>query len=415
MQKIYAWLRVHPLVVDVLYMLPLPLLSASQQNADDAPTGHAWTWTWVVVAVFCLGAVLRRVHPRTAFLVVALGGVGQLFFTGAISAASFAVPMVLYTTAKWGSRRRARIALVAVFVGPGLYFARWGTNLELSLRDGLFGYCFMVTSLGIAWVLGDSMRTRRAYYAELEERAARLEFERDQQAQIAAAAERSRIARELHDVVAHNVSVIVVQADGAGRAIGTAPDKAREALDTIARTGREALVEMRRLLGVLRAENETEGMTPQPNLGHLDDLVAQVGRAGMSVDLTVEGVPVDPSRTVALTAYRIIQEALTNTRKHAGPQATAKVLVRYLEQALELRIGDDGRGAQAPGDGMGHGLIGMRERVAMLDGRLDIGPDPDGGWMVYALLPYGSAGDGEQAAPTPSTPARRAGARTASH
>ncbi|MGC0421041.1 sensor histidine kinase [Embleya sp. AB8] len=393
MQRIYAWLRDHPVVVDAVFTAPLLLLSYTQLRADDAPSGFALQWAWILVVVYCVGAVLRRVLPRTAYGVVMLAGAGQLVVTQAITLAGYAVLMVLYTTAKSGSRRGARIALACVFAGPTLYYIRWSSVLDVGLRDGLLGYTFLTVSLGIAWVLGDSMRTRRAYYAELEERATRLEFERDQQAQIAAAAERARIARELHDVVAHNVSVIVVQADGASRTIDSAPDKAREALDTIARTGREALVEMRRLLGVLRAQSDTEGLVPQPTLRHLADLVDQVGRAGMSVGLAVEGVPVDPSRTVALTAYRIIQEALTNTRKHGGPQATAKVVVRYREDALELRIGDDGRGAQAPGDGMGHGLIGMRERVAMLDGRLDIGPDPDGGWTVCAVLPYGSGPD----------------------
>ncbi|MFI6978819.1 sensor histidine kinase [Embleya sp. NPDC050154] len=409
MQRIYAWLRGHPLVVDAMIMLPVLLLSAAQVHDDDTtPAGRVRYGLWVLIVLHGLGATLRRVRPRTAFGLVMLGSAGQLVVSSEIMMTSIAVPMVLYTAAKIGSPRRVRLALVCVFAVPGLYFARWGTSVNPDVREGAFVYTFIAITLGIAWVLGDSMRTRRAYYAELEERATRLEFERDQQALIAAAAERSRIARELHDVVAHNVSVIVVQADGASRAIATSPDKAREALETIAKTGREALVEMRRLLGVLRAQNETEGLVPQPSLRHLDDLVDQVGRAGLSVRVVVEGEPIDPSRTVALTAYRIIQEALTNTRKHAGPTAGAEVLVGYRGDALEVRISDDGRGAQAPGDGMGHGLIGMRERVAMLGGRLDIGPGPDGGWAVHAVLPYGTT-RGVPATATRSTLGKRTG------
>ncbi|MEU0935478.1 sensor histidine kinase [Embleya sp. NPDC005971] len=394
MQKLYAWLRAHPLSVDAMIVLPLLLTSAGQVYDDNAPGGFTRCGHSILVVLYCLGATLRRARRRAAFALVALGCAGQLVMTSGMTVASFAVPMVLYVAAKSGTRRQSRIALVCVFAVPvTFYCVRRGSSLDLNVREAVFVYSFLTITLGIAWVLGDSMRTRRAYYAELEERAARLEFERDQQAQIAAAAERSRIARELHDVVAHNVSVIVVQADGASRAIDNSPDKAREALDTIARTGREALVEMRRLLGVLRAQSETEALVPQPSLRHLDDLVGQVARAGLSVGLVVEGVPIDPSRTVASTAYRIIQEALTNTRKHAGSAATAEVLVRYREDALEVRIRDDGRGAQAPGDGMGHGLIGMRERVAMHDGRLHIGPGPDGGWTVHVVLPYESAHD----------------------
>ncbi|MFE2948464.1 sensor histidine kinase, partial [Embleya sp. NPDC059267] len=201
------------------------------------------------------------------------------------------------------------------------------------------------------------------------------------------AAERARIARELHDVVAHNVSVMVVQADGAAYALDAAPELTREALGTISATGREALAEMRRLLGVLRSQSEGDAYVPQPGVEQLEDLLERVRSAGLPVDLTVEGVPVELSQGVALTVYRIVQEALTNTRKHGGPDAKARVRLRYLGEDVELDVGDDGRGAAAPGDGMGHGLVGMCERVALFGGHLETGPRPDGGWRVRARLP----------------------------
>jgi signal transduction histidine kinase len=245
----------------------------------------------------------------------------------------------------------------------------------------------------IAWVLGDSMRYRRAYYAGLEDRAARLEAERDAQAQIAAAAERARIARELHDVVAHNVSVMVVQADGASYTIDTDPDRAREALGAIAGTGRQALAEMRRLLGVLRQEKDgtDPGRAPLPGIGQLGELLEHTRAAGLAVGLTVEGVPRPLPDGAALAAYRIVQESLTNTRKHAGPMATAQVTLRYLEDALVLRITDDGPGPVSASDGGGHGLTGMRERVAIYGGWVQAGPKAGGGFQVTARLPFAAS------------------------
>ena len=236
----------------------------------------------------------------------------------------------------------------------------------------------------IAWVLGDSMRYRRAYYANLEERAARLERDRDAQAQIATAAERARIARELHDVVAHNVSVMVVQADGAAYALGTDPGRAREALaaigDGTAGTGRDAV-----LLGVLRSNDDwrrplrlASAPTRQPRPGGAGagarprparrPARSDQGRGAGQVSCTVEGEPLPLPDGTALAAYRIVQESLTNTRKHGGPWASACVLLRYGTDALELAVTDDGLGGAAASDDAGHGLTGMRERVAMYGG-----------------------------------------------
>ena len=231
------------------------------------------------------------------------------------------------------------------------------------------------------------MRYRRAYYAALEGRAARLERERDAQAQIAAAAERARIARELHDVVAHNVSVMVVQADGASYALDNSPERARQALLAIASTGRQALTEMRRMLGVLRSDDGATGVAPLPGIAQLGELLEQTRATGLAVSFTVQGVPAPLPGGLALAAYRIVQESLTNTRKHGGPAASAEVLLRYCEDALTLQITDDGHGAATAADGAGHGLTGMRERVALYSGTLDAGPLPGGGYQVTARLP----------------------------
>jgi signal transduction histidine kinase len=242
------------------------------------------------------------------------------------------------------------------------------------------------------------MRYRRGYYASLEDRAARLERERDAQAQIAAAAERARIARELHDVIAHNVSVMVVQADGASYALDSSPERARQALGAIASTGRQALAEMRRMLGVLRSDDGGPGVAPQPGIGQLGELLDQTRASGLAVSFTVQGVPGALPSGLALAAYRIIQESLTNSRKHGGPRASARVLLRYCEDVLMLQITDDGQGAPAA-DGAGHGLTGMRERVALYNGTLRTGPLPGGGYQVTATLPLSSLPVADRAAP----------------
>jgi signal transduction histidine kinase len=202
---------------------------------------------------------------------------------------------------------------------------------------------------------------------------------------VAVAEERLRIARELHDVVAHAISVIVLQARGGRRSLAMDPDETRQALDTIEATGSEALAEMRRLLGMLRRDDEEIALAPQPSLRHLDSLASQVREAGLPVEVSIEGEPVELSPGVDVSAYRIVQEALTNALKHAGP-ATARVIVRYGDHHLELEIADTGVGANAGGE-EGHGLAGMRERVSLYGGNIDSGPRDGGGFAVKARLP----------------------------
>jgi signal transduction histidine kinase len=201
------------------------------------------------------------------------------------------------------------------------------------------------------------------------------------------AEERARIARELHDLVAHNVSVMVVQAGGERHALGEEQESTRAVLASIEQAGRQALAEARRLLGMLRSKDDAEELEPQPSVDHIDVLVEQVERAGLPVGLTVEGERMPLPAGVDLCAYRIVQEGLTNALKHAGP-ARAEVLLRYAPRTLDVEVRDDGRGAsQANGAGGGHGLIGMRERVALYGGELETGPRVGGGFEIRAHLP----------------------------
>lgn len=250
----------------------------------------------------------------------------------------------------------------------------------------------MIVFTGVWW-LGRGLRLRRAYLDELESRARRLERAREADARAARAEERSRIARELHDVVAHHVSVMTVQAGAARRILERDPEAVQDALTTIEQTGRAALGEMRRLVGVLRtpAEPPRGELSPQPGMHEVNRLVEQLRETGLKVELLVEGERRSLSPGIDLAVYRLIQEALTNTLKHAGPQARARVCVRYDDGQLTVEVSDDGRGLAAglvQSDGArGHGLVGMRERVALYGGDLRIGPRSGGGFEVRARFP----------------------------
>ncbi len=238
---------------------------------------------------------------------------------------------------------------------------------------------------GVAWALAEGQRSRIAYQAEVEARVERLAVERDTEARQAVADERVRIARELHDVVAHHVSMMVVQAEAGAAVSATAPAQSGERFDGISTTGRQALTELRRLVGVLRADDETGPSEPQPGLDQAEALVAQVRESGLDVVFRVEGRPRPIPAGVDLSAYRIVQEALTNTVKHAGP-ARASVTICYRDGAIDLEVLDDGRGDAVSFGSSGHGLVGIRERVAIFGGALSAGPRPDGGFMVRATL-----------------------------
>jgi signal transduction histidine kinase len=237
-----------------------------------------------------------------------------------------------------------------------------------------------------AWLAGLALRARAAHAEAAEQRATWLEQTREQDARRAIADERARIARELHDVVAHSVSVMTVQSSAVRRLLKPDQEKERHALLTVEQTGREALTEMRRLVGVLRTDDEAPARAPQPGLAAVQTLVAHARETGLQVDLRIEGEPVRLPAGIDLTAYRLVQEGLTNTIKHASAEH-AEVCVRYATGYVEVEVADDGRGANGRGNGGGHGLLGMRERVSIYAGDLDVGPRPEGGFRLRARLP----------------------------
>jgi signal transduction histidine kinase len=239
-----------------------------------------------------------------------------------------------------------------------------------------------------AWTVGRVIQGRRRRTLELETLARELEAQRDLQARAAVAVERGRIARELHDVVAHNVSMMVVQAGAAARVLEGDQPHVRDALAAIADTGRATVDEMRMLLGVLRSGEDGLALRPQPGVADLEQLVSGIRETGLPVELLLEGDPVPLSQGIDLSVFRIVQEALTNVVKHAGP-ARAQVTVRYRDSAVELEVVDDGSGG-GDGGGTGHGLVGIRERVAMFGGELAAGPRRGGGFAVRARLPVGT-------------------------
>ncbi|MCT9083444.1 sensor histidine kinase [Streptomyces fulvoviolaceus] len=395
MQRLYDFLRRHPTWVDSFWAVFLFGISLASEYARDEPRGTRTEAVIVpVLLLLCLVIALRRRMPEKMLLLAAALGVVQLAVDIETTTADFAMLVIVYTVAATGARWASRLALAMGLCAAPLAQLRW-LNEDTNALGNVALMILQTVPFALAWVLGDSIRTRRAYFAQLEERAARLEKEREAQAKVAVAAERARIARELHDVVAHNVSVMVVQADGAAYVLDAAPDQAKKALETISSTGRQALAEMRRLLGVLRTGEHQEGgeYVPQPDVEQIEDLVEQCRGSGLPVDFKVEGTPRPLPSGVELTAYRIVQEALTNTRKHGGPNAGASVRLVYFDDGLGLLVEDDGKGAphelyeEGGADGRGHGLIGMRERVGMVGGTLDAGPRPGGGFRISALLP----------------------------
>ncbi|KOT41930.1 histidine kinase [Streptomyces caelestis] len=394
-QLLYDFLRRHPTWVDGFWAVVLFGISVFSGAAVEEPQGTDRTALIVPVALLLsLVVALRRRMPERMLLLALAVGLGQLITDVATLPADFALLVIVYTVAAVGARWASRLALTAGLCAAPLAQLRW-PNEDVGVATNLAVMVLQTVPFALAWVLGDSIRTRRAYFAQLEERAARLEKEREAQAKVAVAAERARIARELHDVVAHNVSVMVVQADGAAYVLDAAPDQAKKALETISSTGRQALAEMRRLLGVLRTGEHQEAgeYVPQPDVRQIEDLVEQCRGSGLPVDFKVEGTARPLPSGVELTAYRIVQEALTNTRKHGGPHVGASVRLVYFDDGLGLLVEDDGKGAphelyeEGGFDGQGHGLIGMRERVGMVGGTLDAGPRPGGGFRISVLLP----------------------------
>ncbi|WP_188194030.1 sensor histidine kinase [Nonomuraea sp. SYSU D8015] len=289
--------------------------------------------------------------------------------------------VLLYSVA---SHRGLAVALCGLLMSLGAY--AFGAMAGPVRAVGWTDHVMVVVVLGAVWGAGRSLRLRRAYLEELRDRAARLERAHAADTRAARAEERSRIARELHDVVAHHVSVMIVQAAAARRVLSSDPELAGEALSAIEQTGRMAMAEMRNIVGVLRTDSRAE-LGPQPGVQDLPALVEQMREAGLPTRLLVEGEPRPLPAGVDLAAYRLVQEGLTNSLRHAGAGAEAVVTVRHKPRELDVRVEDDGAGASDLYLRSGHGLVGIRERVALYGGILSIGPLPGGGFEVRARFP----------------------------
>lgn len=332
--------------------------------------------------------VLRRRQPVPVFGVVALGSGVQALLVDAPLWSQVAFPIATYSVARFSTTAWSLAALGTGLVGAGIASVVWLRGFEvetLSLANVSAYFLTIATFVVAAWALGTLGRVRQAYVDALVERGERLRHEAAQQAALAALEERQRIAREMHDVVAHGLTTMVVQAEGARAVAAADPSLVVPTLGTIATTGREAMAEMRRMLGLLRAEEAVT--TPQPRLGDLATLVADARAAGTAVRLDLPDPTPEVSDGVALTVFRVVQEALSNVRRHAGPAASAEVRLRAEEDHVRVEIVDDGRGAAAADDGRGLGLLGMRERVSAHDGELVTGPAPGGGFRVCARIP----------------------------
>jgi signal transduction histidine kinase len=373
-------LRADTLLVDTLVAIALLVLTVVQIGLGEPPGGSRGAALLFAPAVTLPLAWRRRV-PLAALVVIAAAVVAQsLVAAPPVSFGTFlALMLAVYSVAAHCGRREALAGAAIGAVAAGVQGLR--EPGEASAFEVVYG----VVYFGGAWVLGRALRRRRLATVELQGRAARLEREREERARAAVAEERGRIARELHDVIAHSMSVIVVQAGAAEQVLERDPARARGALRSIRRAGNDALEEMRRLLGILRHEDEELTLAPQPSIARLDELLGQARAGGLPVELVVDGQPRQLAPGVELAAYRIVQEALTNSRKHAGA-AHARVIVRYAPDALELDVVDNGRPSQ-PGEGTGHGLVGMRERAALYGGVLEAGARPEGGFAVHARLP----------------------------
>jgi signal transduction histidine kinase len=339
--------------------------------------------------------IWRRTRPELTFFAVSSVAVLQWLSDTQLMAGNVGLLVALYAISVYGEVRYSRIALgvggLGVLMATARYYGNSDWRQQVTMMVALGALVFGV------WAIGERRRTRGLYVAQLEERAAQLERDRDRESKLAVSNERTRIAREIHDVVAHGLSIMIVQADGGLYAADASPEQAKKALATIGDTGRASLTEMRKMLGLLKQDEQLEldpdQPRPQPGVSSLPELVENVRQAGLAVDYKVTGRPRDLPALLGLTAYRIVQEGLTNTLKHAGPGARTSVRLDFGREMLTVVVSDDGRGAGvAPSSDPGHGLVGMRQRASISGGTVSAGPKAGGGYEVIARLPYLTGG-----------------------
>jgi signal transduction histidine kinase len=369
-------LSVPPRTADVTITV---VVTAATVGPALVPSPQPW-WVVVLAVLASVPVLWRRRMPIVVTFLVGLAMTVLVMWQKPMLPYG---PLVgTYTIAALSPPLR-RLAAMPL-IGAGVY-----VSLVLP-QEGLDSYRVVGTAFVAAYALGTSTRARRAQAAELAERALRLERERA----VAAAHERARIARDMHDILTHSVGLIVVQAEAGPLMLRDGPARAEAVFDTIADTGRGALTQLRALLGAMRSghgSGQDGSREPQPGLAALPDLIERTARTGLRVSLTSDGVPRPVPAEVGVAAYRIVQEALTNVLRHANAR-TARVVLRWTPDALGVEVADDGKGAGTAGDGShlrGHGLIGMRERAAACGGTLHAGPGQEEGFVVAARLPVG--------------------------
>jgi len=392
--RAWGWLRAfdrrYAALVDLVLALALFVLCSGWLVKSEALRPSLW-----FVAALILPLVFRRRAPMTVFLVIAAVALVQWLVTSP-GLADVALLVALYTVALDSEWRLVAAAVVIVEAGVVMATVRWEPT-----HNNVHSFVFLTGLVFTALLAGVVVRALRSQLDWLAERAERLELERDQQASLAAATERARIAREMHDVVSHNIQVMVTLADAASLAQAADPARAAEAIHEVSSTGRQALTDMRRMLGVLRDEpvpaNGSGGVdgsgrpsyAPQPGLGELPALIERVRGTGLDVSVRRVGVPFEVSGAAGLTVYRVVQEALTNALKHAEAPSSVEVQLAFDDPHVTVRVTDDGRTRVAvparPASG-GHGLAGMAERATAFGGTLTAGPRPAGGWEVAAVL-----------------------------
>ncbi|GAB3190049.1 sensor histidine kinase [Nesterenkonia suensis] len=404
--RLWQALGRRPWIADgALIALPLALLAVLASVGADGRTMLGGQAPWLLVLSLELLTILplaaRRSRPAWAAGLVALGALGQVLTLTGPGFSALTVPWVLYSVAKFGTRRASRLYLIIALIGAvllgGLVLVQQMIILggppmgleTLILVLLLTGFAAAVVM--VAWLLGDLGGRRRREIAAITERNELLEREREHETRLAADAERMRIAREMHDVISHSMSVMIAQADGGRYVVAQDPERAGQAFETIGRTGRQALTEMRSMLGVLREERESLLVQPSPGLADLGRMIADVRAAGLEVELAdrlAETLPGEPTLAdgAALAVHRIVQEALTNTLKHGGPGATAEVTLSAEDGWLVIEVRDTGRGARAEGDGAGSGLRGMAERARLHGGDVQTRAHA-GGFDVVARIP----------------------------
>jgi signal transduction histidine kinase len=379
---------VDPFVVDALLAALMLAVGAVSVATQDLTRGMSEAPAWAVLTV--LGSTLpiafRRRWPLPALLVGCVAVFVHVASTWPEGSLPMSVLLLAYTVAAWDTPRRAAVGLAAVYA----------TLVLLALVDvpGLdtLGAIANMAFFTAAWAVGIAMRSRRETLEAREREADERAMVERQTAARTVAEERLRIAQELHDVVAHSMSVIAVQAGVGAHGLDDRPEQARAALDAISATSRGALTELRRLLGVLRDDDGARSNAPAPGLADVPQLVDDVRAAGVPVRLTIDGTPQQCANAgVELSAYRVVQEALTNVMKHAGAPTDDAVHLRHQPGSLAIEVVDDGRGGAALGVDGGHGQLGMRERVELWGGELSVGPVPGGGYKVSAVLPFGEA------------------------